>query len=296
MKALILLPIYGYPFAGFGRVVSAMTHSLQKKDILVHLGVFGTPYDSIWPIEEFGLPPDKIFKAFPYRLSKRQRLAGIVESIFYFIHKLDYDLIIDAVYNSLIGFCDLGYVHVPSRRSFKDILKKFNVAQTFSFDRLLIRARKVVANSSWTAKLVEQEFRIKCEVLHPPIKTFTCSCHEKENIVLGLGRIAPDKNWEEFIKIAKRVKQKINVKFIIAGKVVYSQDFYRSYYEKIKLLGKDVVTIIANPTEQEKIKLLCKSKVLLHTFHGEHFGLAVAEAMLAGVVPVVYMDGGCGKT
>jgi hypothetical protein len=70
MKALILLPIYGYPFAGFGRVVSAMTHSLQKQDILVHLGVFGTPYDSIWPIEEFGLPPDKIFKAFPLDYQK----------------------------------------------------------------------------------------------------------------------------------------------------------------------------------------------------------------------------------
>jgi glycosyltransferase involved in cell wall biosynthesis len=40
------------------------------------------------------------------------------------------------------------------------------------------------------------------------------------------------------------------------------------------------------------IELMSQASIYLHPPHAEHFGIAIAEAAAAGLVPVVYRDGG----
>ena len=49
-----------------------------------------------------------------------------------------------------------------------------------------------------------------------------------------------------------------------------------------------------NATIEDKINVLRKSKVMLHSFLGEHFGIAFIEAMSAGIIPVAH-DSGAAK-
>jgi glycosyltransferase involved in cell wall biosynthesis len=37
---------------------------------------------------------------------------------------------------------------------------------------------------------------------------------------------------------------------------------------------------------------MSRAPIYLHSSHAEHFGIAIAEAAAAGLVPVVYSDGG----
>ncbi len=49
-----------------------------------------------------------------------------------------------------------------------------------------------------------------------------------------------------------------------------------------------------NATIEDKINVLRNSKVMLHSFLGEHFGIAFIEAMSAGIIPVAH-DSGAAK-
>jgi glycosyltransferase involved in cell wall biosynthesis len=40
------------------------------------------------------------------------------------------------------------------------------------------------------------------------------------------------------------------------------------------------------------IKLMSESKIYLHPPFAEHFGISIVESMAAGLIPVVYKDGG----
>ncbi|MFP3319064.1 MAG: glycosyltransferase [Acidilobus sp.] len=43
------------------------------------------------------------------------------------------------------------------------------------------------------------------------------------------------------------------------------------------------------------IELMSRAPIYLHSSHAEHFGIAIAEAAAAGLVPVVYSDGEAGQ-
>lgn len=109
---------------------------------------------------------------------------------------------------------------------------------------------------------------------------------EKElNTVLTFGRISPDKNLEIISHIARHVA----VHFIIAG---YISKDHIEYTKKLKSLMPDNVTLIENPSEDEKINLYRKANIYLHTKPREHFGVTVAEALWFGCIPVVPKSGG----
>jgi glycosyltransferase involved in cell wall biosynthesis len=107
---------------------------------------------------------------------------------------------------------------------------------------------------------------------------------EKENTVITLGRFVPFKNYEAINEVAKFLPE---VKFKIIG---IKQDI--GYYEKIKRTKPKNVFLLTNLTRSEVISELSKAKVYLHTTIGEHFGIAIVEAMASGCIPVVHNSGG----
>ena len=109
---------------------------------------------------------------------------------------------------------------------------------------------------------------------------------EKENYLLSLARINPDKGQDVAIEVAKR----LNVPLVLAGKV--DVEGTRYFEEKIKPNLNGHVTWRENVQGKEKAELLAKAKALLFPIQWEEpFGLAMVEAMVSGTPVIAFAHG-----
>ena len=108
----------------------------------------------------------------------------------------------------------------------------------------------------------------------------------KEDYLVQLARITPDKAQHLAIEMAER----LNVKLVLAGKV--DQDSVRYFDEQIKPHLGDRVTWLANVVGEEKTSLLARAKAMVFPIQWEEpFGIAMVEAMVSGT-PVIAMARG----
>ena len=64
-----------------------------------------------------------------------------------------------------------------------------------------------------------------------------------------------------------------------------------SYLNSLKNKASENVSFNVNVTVNQKMEILKRSKILIHSFKGEHFGIAIIEAMSAGLIPVSHNSG-----
>jgi glycosyltransferase involved in cell wall biosynthesis len=109
---------------------------------------------------------------------------------------------------------------------------------------------------------------------------------EKEEYLVTLARISPDKAQHLAIDMAKR----LNVRLVLAGKIDRGAE---EYFEKeIKPHLGDQITWCENVQGDEKAQLLAKAKAMVFPIQWEEpFGLAMVEAMVSGT-PVLAMSRG----
>ncbi|MCC3407349.1 MAG: glycosyltransferase [Microcoleus sp. PH2017_10_PVI_O_A] len=110
-------------------------------------------------------------------------------------------------------------------------------------------------------------------------------------IILFLSRIEPKKGLELLISALETIlKNGINFQFILAGSNPQDADYESKIKEQIQnsSLGK-FTTITGFVSGDSKIALLRKADLFVLPSYYENFGIAVAEAMAAGV-PVVISD------
>lgn len=104
---------------------------------------------------------------------------------------------------------------------------------------------------------------------------------EKENYLVQLARITPDKGQHVAIELAER----LDVPLVLAGKV---DNDSRDYFEKqIKPHLNGRITWRENVWNDEKAELLAKARAMVFPIQWEEpFGLAMVEAMVSGT-PVI---------
>jgi len=117
---------------------------------------------------------------------------------------------------------------------------------------------------------------------------------DRENIVVSCGRFALEKNQRLIPIIASKVPE---AKFCIIGTIPTSTRktslaIVQQIKEDIKRFNLKNVEILENLPFTEQLELYKRAKIFLHTMIGEHFGMAVVEAMASGLVPVVHKSGG----
>jgi glycosyltransferase involved in cell wall biosynthesis len=280
-------------------VASSSIHALQQRGFRVHLAVLGNS-GLTWNSDQFGAPPDRIIRltaphllrrtiqAFDHSLPtlRRAKLYLSLPATLYalltpFYHR-GYELVLNT--NYLVGGADFGYIHYPDAKP--PLMHQLTPIWRSS----LFLAKKIVCNSSWTSQAVERRLGLRAEVLYPPVHMVSPPPRSKEDLVVGVGRISPDKNWERFVRIAAGVKKRRSVKFVIVGHGYDARP--GSYCSKLVVLADGKVHLALDVTEEAKWRILSEAKVLLHTKSAEHFGIGVVEAMSAGAVPVVNRDGG----
>ena len=168
----------------------------------------------------------------------------------------------------------------------------------------LMRNSTVLTNSDFSHRAIVSAFGINnISILSPPIdiKTFhdialmSNGNDKKNDIILVISRIDPHKKIENAIKLAKILKDNNTGRGMkIVGNLYY---YYTDYYSKLKKmvidLGlSDYITFEINASLDKLLSIIQESRVYFHPMIGEHFGIAVVEAMAAGLITVVPNEGG----
>ena len=156
---------------------------------------------------------------------------------------------------------------------------------------------KVLANSTITRTATRIVWKIDPQVLYPPVyvpnhirnKAIRRGIAEgKENLIVTLGVFEPSKRHDVVLETFSKSRIVQDAKLFLIGSPSHNA-YLRYLYDKVREMNiKDRVKIILNADEKTKWYLLSKAKAIVHPKIFEPFGIAVAEGMCAGAIPIVY--------
>jgi len=151
-----------------------------------------------------------------------------------------------------------------------------------------------VANSGWTARLLEKEFGIVARLVQfPPVpgEFPPIPWKEREDGFVCVGRVVPEKRMDEVIRILHRVRQHgFNVHLHILGRL----DGLPFAKQTLELASRhrDWVHAEGLVAGQDKRELMSRHKFGINGCRREAFGIAVAELVKAGCITFVPDGGG----
>jgi glycosyltransferase involved in cell wall biosynthesis len=303
---------------GAERLALAMARALKELGHSVDLYVIEatdwnrverlTSYNRQVVDREYVLPPSR---SFPTIYSKLLYWFGRDMIGHRIVKKHNYNLVIatkqilvplfvDVLYMHFPDFLPgFDYLYYPERYLYNTMLRIYSRPLELATRTLIslfksIKYRPVIlTNSRFSASMIERFLSIEALVLYPPVnieKYLTLSKHgDRENIVVTISRIERMKNLDIITDIAKEVKE---ARFVILGSM-QSTSYYAHLMRKLRVLNlEDRVKILIDASEELKMEILKKAKMYLHPTKYEHFGIAVVEAMAAGLIPVVHKSGG----
>lgn len=148
-----------------------------------------------------------------------------------------------------------------------------------------------LANTAWTAHMAQRHDGAQIDgLLYPPVPAACPGPGPRRPFrLLALGRITPNKRLEEAVAILDRLHATgLPAELEICGRVTG-----RTARQLARRLAQHPhVCLTANADAGQKSRALSEATLGLHMFHGEHFGIAVAEMIGASVVPLVHDAGG----
>jgi glycosyltransferase involved in cell wall biosynthesis len=165
----------------------------------------------------------------------------------------------------------------------------------------LKQINRVICNSHFTKKVIDQEFKVSSEVIYPPIHLF--SRGKKDRYILSVGRFDTylhAKKQDVLIEAFNRMALPEPWELVLAGGLQEKE----SVLEPLRKLAKGRrVTLVINPTFAEIRQLYAGAPIYWHAagfganlikepYKAEHFGMATVEAMSAGAIPLVFDGGG----
>ncbi len=167
----------------------------------------------------------------------------------------------------------------------------------------LMKNTFVLTNSEYCRKVIYDALSINAKILYPPVDVETfrktaLKSASRENMILVISRIAPDKQIENAIELARIMRNKnIGGKkkgMVIAGNLHHYDE---QYYQQVKKMIadydlSDYISLQTDVSFSKLIQLMRLAKVYFHPKIDEHFGISIVEAMAAGLVPIVSDAGG----
>jgi glycosyltransferase involved in cell wall biosynthesis len=177
------------------------------------------------------------------------------------------------------------------KRSFEFLRDRYNN---------LMKNTLVLTNSEYTRKAISDAFNIDAKIVYPPVdigtfREIALKSNQREDIILIISRIAPDKQIENAIELARIMRGRgIGKGMTIAGNLhQYDHDYYQQLKKMIADYNlSDYISFQTNINFSKLIQLMQSAKVYFHPRIDEHFGISIVEAMASGLVPVVSNIGG----
>ena len=204
-----------------------------------------------------------------------------------------------------------GLTQIPDSGSLKkgeahffDVETERRISKYFKFLSYkyynLMKNTLVLTNSKYTRNAIFDAFNINAEILYPPVDVNTfqriaARSNQREDLILVISRIAPDKQIENALEVASLIRHRsVGKGMIIAGNL---HQFDYPYYQQLKDMIvdydlSDYVSLQTNVSFSELVQLMQLAKVYFHPRLDEHFGISIVEAMASQLVPVVSDIGG----
>jgi len=150
-----------------------------------------------------------------------------------------------------------------------------------------------MTNSTWTAEHVRSIYgNERVYVVHPPVNVEELSSlaerTKRGKIALTVSRIAPEKRLPQLVEVAKLVPE---VEFYLVGTMGPASGPVIQELKR-RAEGLSNFHLETDVPRSRILELMSQASIYLHPPFAEHFGIAIAEAAAAGLVPVVYRDGG----
>lgn len=160
----------------------------------------------------------------------------------------------------------------------------------------------IYCNSNYTKYWLKKLWNADAKkVIYPPIDISKSFVYSKKNVILSVGRLTPDKNYEFNIKCFKKVYDSgiKNYQLVICG----LKDNEEYYQKLVKKAEGYPIKILTNLSNKELNDVYLTAKIFLHSkgveideeeYPGllEHFGMSTGEAMSYGCIPIVVNKGG----
>lgn len=151
----------------------------------------------------------------------------------------------------------------------------------------------LLANSEWTAAVTESIYGRRPDVVHPPVDPIPGELwSEREDGVVFVGRLAPDKRALAAIDVVDRVRERgPDLHLHVVGSAPRA---YRRYADRVASAAADRehVTLERDASRERVEALLGGHKFGLTAKEHEHFGMALAEYVAAGMVAFAPNGGG----
>lgn len=167
-----------------------------------------------------------------------------------------------------------------------------------------------LTNSQYTKKWTKKYWDKESKVLYPPVDLAKFRPGKKRNIILNVGRFFVDGHSKRQDILVEAFKEMINKKELKEGWELHlvggvgQGKKHEEYLNKIKIKAKDYPILFHLFASFERLKTLySQAKIYWHAtgfgetpqknpINFEHFGISTVEAMVAGVVPLVFNGGG----
>lgn len=147
----------------------------------------------------------------------------------------------------------------------------------------------IIANSSITERYLKKtNADLTPLIIHPPVRIADSLSREKRLLqIVAIGAFRPNKRFGDIIQ-ALSLSKKQNLRLIIIG--LRDDDGYLGYLRRlIRSLGvQNRVFLVTNATTSTIEKVLAESSIIVSAARFEPFGIAVAEGMGNGCVPIVF--------
>jgi glycosyltransferase involved in cell wall biosynthesis len=164
----------------------------------------------------------------------------------------------------------------------------YRPASTYYRNRVR-RVRILLSVSDFTRGIVAKKWERDSKTVYPPCPVedyseFT-NVKSRENLVVTIGRIVPEKRFHLFIELARIVPK---TRFVAIGSL---SDETSAYYDQLKKSAPENASFVLSPLRKVR-DILGRAMAYVHCAENEHFGITIVEAMAAGCVPIVHDSGG----
>ena len=221
-----------------------------------------------------------------------------------------YDLVLGTDDTDLGGSPALLYMHYPYLEDFWRKYQDSRVGLTglvqgrtrpwvllsgFSLDRF--RQNVVLANSDWTGHRIADAYGVPSRTVYPPVTEcpYSLPWKDREDAFVAVGMLTPNKRMDWIVETLASVKKAYpRLRIYLAGGVcerIGGHEFH-GRLRAIVDTNRDWVTLHEDLSRDELLRLLGRCRYAIHAMHNEHFGIAPAEALMAGCIPFVHDSGG----
>jgi glycosyltransferase involved in cell wall biosynthesis len=154
------------------------------------------------------------------------------------------------------------------------------------------RINRSLANSKFVAGKIREYYGVESTVLYPPVpgEFPQVPWAERRGDALAIGRLHPVKRWEMAIEIVERVRQG----GVELGLTLIHPPDDLEYGRRIAAMAatRPWFRLLTGLTREQLVKVVAQHRFGIHSMEEEHFGIAVAEMVRAGCIPVVHDSGG----